>query len=123
MVAAVIDPIRVPTITMSQAELAEMEELIETGQLPRDFIEKHFRAVQANVFGHDHKTDRHGNPIEQGIGSPGNMTRNCVEAYRKYGKGEDGYTEHLALMEKQLKECDARRAAERAKAKSKKRAA
>jgi hypothetical protein len=29
-----------------------------------------------NIYGHDVKFDRHGKPIEQGIGSPGNYSEN-----------------------------------------------
>jgi hypothetical protein len=28
-------------------------------------------ALRKDVFGFDYKTDRHGNPIQQGIGAPG----------------------------------------------------
>jgi hypothetical protein len=40
---------------------------------------------QKVVFGHDHKVDKHGNPIEQGIGSdPANRGPNHYAAIRKY---------------------------------------
>jgi hypothetical protein len=35
---------------------------------------QHLEDEAKNVFGHDHKKDRHGKPIEQGIGSPGNLS-------------------------------------------------
>lgn len=126
MVTQVIDPIRVPSINLSQAEMAEMEELIEQGALPKDFLERHFKAVEDNVFGADHKKDKRGDPIEQGIGSPSNMTRNCVEAYRKYGKHVDEpdvFKATLERMEADLKTCDARRKVEAEKARGKRRKA
>ena len=111
MVETVLDPIRVPTITLSDAELDDIEAQIEAGKLSPDFLERYYAAVANNVFGHDHKTDRHGNPIEQGRGSASNMTQQSVDAYRKWGKDEPGYAEHLATMEKQLAACNAVRAA------------
>jgi hypothetical protein len=69
----------------------------------------------AHVFGPDHKKDANGNPIEQGIGSPGNQSRQSIEAFRKY---HDMTTPEnltaLARMEKDLAICEARRRAERA---------
>jgi hypothetical protein len=102
MVQAVVDPIRVPTINLSEAELAEMEALIEQGLLPKDFIDRHFDAVDNNVFGFDHKKDRKGVPIEQGLGSAGNMTQQSIDAYKKWGHAEPGFAEHLATMQEQL---------------------
>lgn len=40
----------------------------------------HFKAEERNVFGHDVKHDKKGNPIEQGIGSPGHETLNHFRA-------------------------------------------
>jgi hypothetical protein len=80
------------------------------------------RIAIADVFGVDHKTDKDGNPIEQGIGAAGNVTAQHVEAYikeqteRRPNGPEPGYEDHLARMRKQLAECEARRAAERARA-------
>jgi hypothetical protein len=111
MVTPVLDPIRVPTINLSEGELADIEQLIESGALPKDFLDRHFEAVDKNVFGYDAKRRRDGSYIEQGIGSPGNMTRNCIEAYRKYGKGEPQYDETLARMEAEFAECQKSRPA------------
>jgi hypothetical protein len=123
MVTTPIDPMRVPSINLSEQELDEMQELIAQGALPKDFIERHFEAVENNVFGFDHKKDRKGNPIEQGIGSPGNMTKNCVDAYKKYCNPDnpkavepdpkDIYDATLARLQAELKACDVRRAAAR----------
>lgn len=49
-----------------------------------------YRAVQeANVFGHDHKKDAQGRPIEQGIGSPGNENINHVRALEAQKSGRE----------------------------------
>lgn len=125
MVATPIDPIRVPTLSLSESELSDIEALIEQGALPKDFLDRHFEAVENNVFGFDHKKDKHGEPIEQGIGSPSNMTRNCVEAYRKYGKDEpkEKYEATLARMEADLAKCDERRKAAGVRGRGKRRKA
>jgi hypothetical protein len=116
MVTTPRDPIRVPTITLSQAELEEIEAEIAAERLPADFLERHYEAVQNNVFGHDHRTDANGRPIEQGRGSAANQTHQSVEAYRKWGKDEPDYERNLARMEKQLAACDAERKARAASA-------
>jgi hypothetical protein len=67
------------------------------------------RIALGDVFGVDHKTDRNGQPIEQGLGSASQPTRQSVEAYRKYCKEEIGYIEHLTKMEKALAEYEARK--------------
>ena len=36
------------------------------------------------VFGHDHRTDRHGRPVEQGIGSPGHESPQHWDSLGKY---------------------------------------
>jgi hypothetical protein len=37
-----------------------------------------------DVFGVGHKTDKHGRPIEQGIGSDSNITQQHIDAVRKF---------------------------------------
>lgn len=106
MVTAVMDQIRVPTLSLSQGEIQELEELIMAGQLPPDFIDRHLQAVQDNVFGHDHKTTRQGDPIEQGIGSAGNQTANSVAAYIKYCSEEPDFEENLKRLRADLAKCD-----------------
>jgi hypothetical protein len=56
---------------------------------------------QANndVFGVGHKTDRHGKPIEQGIGSDSNITDQHIAAVRKY-EGEAAAQAVIARAEK-----------------------
>jgi hypothetical protein len=57
------------------------------------------RAHQAQedriVFGHDFQRDRNGNPIEVGVGSPGNPSINSLAAIRKW-EGEDSYQKAVA---------------------------
>lgn len=112
MVDTPIDPIRVPSINLSMEELDAMQAGIENGSLPKDFMDRHFDAVDRNVFGHDAKKDRKGNYQEQGLGSSKNQTKNSVEAYRKFCKSEPDFAENLKRMEAELKDSEARRAAE-----------
>lgn len=116
MVTTPIDPMRLPTITQSPAEIAEMQGLIEEGKLPKDFIKRHIDAVDANVFGHDAPKDRKGWRLEQGLGSPENQTHNSVEAYRKYGKAEPDYEANLRRMEAELVASEKARTEKAAKA-------
>ena len=50
-------------------------------------IEQALREEARNVFGVDAKQDRHGNWIEQGIGSKGNESIGHYQAIRKYEGG------------------------------------
>jgi|HubBroStandDraft_6_1064221.scaffolds.fasta_scaffold420120_1 hypothetical protein len=116
MVDSVVDPVRVPTITLSQTEVDDIKALIEAGQLPPDFLKRHEEAKRQNVFGFDHTTDADGNPQEQGIGSAKNQTRNQINAYKKYAKYEADYSKELydatvARMEAELAACEKARAA------------
>jgi hypothetical protein len=105
------DPIRPPTLNLSMEELEQMQALIDAGQLPGDFIERHFDAVDANVFGVDAPKDKQGNRLEQGRGSSRNMTQQSIDAYKRWcgpskdqPQGEPGYAENLKKMEAQLAE-------------------
>jgi hypothetical protein len=80
MVTTPIDPRRVPTINLSETELAEMQAEIDAGLLPPDFIERHLDAVDANVFGIDAPRDKNGCRMEQGRGSPRNQTQQSIDA-------------------------------------------
>lgn len=70
-------------VNKTPAEIAEMEDLIAKGELPKDAIKKHFESESKNVFGHDAKRDRKGEFIEQGIGSVGHETANHFAALLK----------------------------------------
>jgi hypothetical protein len=69
--------------------------------------------VYRDVFGSDHKKDRHGRPIEQGLGSHVNPSRQSIEAYKKFGKDEPDFGKNLARMEERLAEVQAQRAKSR----------
>jgi hypothetical protein len=43
----------------------------------------HFENERKNVFGHDYKTDKHGRPVEQGFGSPQQVTEQHLQALAK----------------------------------------
>lgn len=97
------------------------------GLLPKETrrdIKKEARKIAlADVFGHDHQTDKKtGNPIEQGLGADGNMTAQSIEAYiknqteRRKGGPEPGFEDTLKDMRVKLAKCDARRRAEAAAA-------
>jgi len=94
-------------------EETEARKLIELGKLPPDYIKQHYEAEARNVFGFDAKKDKHGNWIEEGWGSAKNMSRNSIEAYRKYGSHEPDFEANLQRMEAQLKTANERRAKER----------
>jgi hypothetical protein len=113
MVTSPIDPRRVPTINLSEDELAEMQAEIDAGILPPDFIERHLDAVDANVFGVDAPKDKNGHRQEQGRGSPGNQTKQSIDAYKKWGREDLDFEKTCARMQKELIASDARRNAER----------
>jgi hypothetical protein len=48
----------------------------ELSEMTAEERKAHAEAERRNVFGHDYKTDRHGKPIEQGIGSASQPTEN-----------------------------------------------
>lgn len=85
-------------------------------------IRKQARAIATkDVFGEGHKLDKAGLPVEQGLGSPGNMTQQNIDAYvkaqtdKKFRESpEPGYEDNLKRMRAQLAECNARRRAESA---------
>ena len=47
-------------------------------------------ALRKDVFGFDYKTDRDGNPIQQGIGAPGRESVNHFASIRRY-EGQAAY--------------------------------
>jgi hypothetical protein len=102
MVETKIDPIRVPSICLSAEELSEMEALIDKGDLPKDFLERHFEAVRANVFGVDAPRDKNGKRQEQGLGSKLQPTQQSIDAYKRWCRDEPDYERHLKRMESEL---------------------
>ena len=95
--------------------------------MPADWFERCDEACTKNVFGDDHKKDRHGNPIEQGIGSESQITANHIAAYERWCKDEPEYERHLAKLRKlfadQQPKRDAERMAAREATRAKRRAA
>lgn len=83
MVSTVIDPVKVPIITLSEEEIEEIKGQIAAGALPSDYLMRYREAVAKNVFGHDAQRDRDGNWIEQGLGSKGHETANHFAALKK----------------------------------------
>jgi hypothetical protein len=83
MVTSTIDPLSVPVLNLTGDEMDEIRNQIAAGLLPQDYLERHREAVARNVFGFDHKKDRHGNPIEQGIGAKGRENLNHFRALQK----------------------------------------
>lgn len=69
--------------------------------------------VQAlnDVYGVGHRVDRHGNPIEQGIGAPGNGSLNDAESYRKYHTAPLGTGFDQEVYDAKLKNAHETRAA------------
>jgi|SRR6516162_1115337 hypothetical protein len=107
---SVLDPRMIPVISLTEQEKDTADAMIAEGILPPNFYELHWQAIADNVFGVGHRTDKNG-PQEMGLGSKDNQTRTSVEAYRKWGKDEPDYERHLARLEKELIESQARRAA------------
>jgi hypothetical protein len=103
----------VSLVSKTADELDEMRAEIAAGTLPPDAIKQYYAEEARNVYGHDFKRDRSGKPIEQGVGSPSNMTRNSIESYKRFCSHEPEFEKHVSRMEKQLAEADARRVSER----------
>jgi hypothetical protein len=65
-----------------------------------------------DTYGEGFKRDKHGKPMEQGRGSPGNQTAESVAAYEQRCKDKPNYHETLARMKRELAACQERRKAE-----------
>lgn len=77
-------------VHFTEGEIAELQALIDQGELPKSAIKDHFEAEARNVYGHDAKRDRKGNWIEQGIGAPGRESANHFASIRRY-EGKESY--------------------------------
>jgi hypothetical protein len=115
--SSTFDPVKPPTITLSNEEMAEMQAQVDLGLLPKDYIDRYADAVDANVFGHDAPKDKNGWRLEQGLGSSRNQTAQSLAAYIRWcGPGKPNEDPHfeknLARMQRELDECNARRAKE-----------
>jgi hypothetical protein len=91
-------------VTFTNDEIQNMRDRIASGNLPPTAIADYLKAEEKQVFGVDVQHDKHGRPIEKGIGSASQPSRNSIDAYiatqlnRKAGP-EPGYESHLAKME------------------------
>jgi hypothetical protein len=83
MVTSVIDPRRVPVITLSNDELEQIRADIAAGALPENYLETYREAAARNVFGFDAVKDKNGNFVEQGLGAKGHETGNHFNALKK----------------------------------------
>jgi hypothetical protein len=78
---------------------------------------KQYHADEENaVFGVGHKHTRHGDPIEQGLGSLAQPTLQSIKAYEKYGRGEPDFDKQLADMKARLAEYNEHRSKGRKRA-------
>ncbi len=98
-------------VALRSDELDEMRKAIADGKLPPDALKKYYADEEKAVFGHDFRRDREGRPIEQGLGSAAQPTRNSIEAYRIYHSKDPDFAEQLAHMEANLAKYQARRRA------------
>lgn len=109
MVDTPFDPIRVPSVTLSESELQEISDQIDNDLLPKDYLRKYRENLVNVVFGHGHQVDKQGRPIEQGMGSAQNMTQHAIDAFTRFNKDKEGYEKELAVLQRQLVESNARR--------------
>jgi hypothetical protein len=106
-------------VTKTNEEIEVMREQIATGKIPHNAIELYLKEEERHVFGVEVKHDRNGNPIEQGIGSAAQPSRNSIEAYKtfqmsnKFGP-EAGFDQKLAKMEADLAAYQAKQKAAKA---------
>jgi hypothetical protein len=112
MVTTPIDFLKIPTLNLSIEELDAAQAEIDAGTLPANWFDLYADALEKNIFGHDHKKDKRGAPIEQGLGSEFGMTRNSINAYRKFCSNDPDFEKNVARMEKQLVAANERRKAE-----------
>ena len=104
MVAATstLDPIRPSVLMLTAEEIEDAKAQIAAGLLPSNYFELCAEARRQNVFGHDYKTDRNGNPLESGIGSPSNPSLN---SYRALKRAEEAGLEPVGSYEKAVARC------------------
>lgn len=81
---ATVVSIRTTPVHLTEGEIAEMQALIDQGELPKSALKDHFEAEARNVYGFDAKKDRHGNYIQQGVGAKGRESANHFASIRRY---------------------------------------
>lgn len=67
-------------VNLTPEEIQVMKDDERGGKLPPGTVAKHFKDEDERVFGAGFKRDSNGDPIEQGIGSPGNENVNHFRA-------------------------------------------
>ena len=97
-------PLKPSVLTLTNEEIEDIQSMIRDGHLPADWLDRCDEARAQFVFGVDFKRDRHGKPIEQGIGSASQITANHISAYEKWCKDEPDFERHLARMRKLYEE-------------------
>jgi hypothetical protein len=111
MVTQVIDPRAASVLNLTQDEIDDIHQQIQAGLLPPDYLDRCDEARARNVFGHE-APKRNGKFVEVGIGSEFGMTRNSIEAYKRYHSRDVDFEKNVAKMEKQLIAANERRRAE-----------
>jgi hypothetical protein len=81
----------------------------EWDELTPEEKREHLILEEKNVFGHDVKHDRHGRPIEQGIGSPSQPSMNH---FRALGAAEGAEVAEKAIADARKNGWEPERAAE-----------
>jgi hypothetical protein len=109
---SVLDPVRPPAQSLTDDELNEIAARIEAGELPADYLRRHKQAVRDNVFGVGHAVDKAGRPVEQGLGSAFQQTRQSIDAFKKYHANDVNFERDLAVLEKQLLATEQRKKSE-----------
>lgn len=66
----------IASMPIGPLQLEEMDEKERAEYFAPAAVKRREEIARLVVFGHDHKTDAHGKPIEQGIGSAANPTAN-----------------------------------------------
>lgn len=83
--------------------------------MKRDLLKQAKTQALNDVYGVGHKLDKNGDPIEQGIGTPGNGSMNDAESYKKYHTPPLGHGFEQAVYDAKVKNAK-ETAAARAKA-------
>jgi hypothetical protein len=98
-------------VSLRNDEIETIREDMAIGKLPPDALKTHFADEERRVFGSEFKRDRDGTPIENGIGSAAQPSKNSVEAYKIWGRNDPDFAANLASMERALAAHEARRRA------------
>jgi hypothetical protein len=104
--------------TLAQMKIPSLDQA--PPDIRKSLLREARQIARNDVFGHGHKVDRNGTPIEQGLGSHDNPTQQSIDAYIRANAPpyraapEVGYEEHLKKMRQRFAEVEAQRAKVRA---------